>query len=337
MKKMKNILPFVIVMLLVSTIETLQAQEKRAQTAFKFISNPLGAKAAGLSDGVYSYEMGVESVFSNPASMARTPNTTSLMVGQVAYIADINYHYAAATYAPNKGLYGVFGIHVLAVDYGDFQETIRSDNQRGYIDLGIFSPRAFSIGLSYARAISNQFALGGTVKYLGLDLGTGTNDINSDNQLVRTNYSDQVFAFDFGIHYKTGFESLQIGFAFKNLSQEVNFNTENTEIPLTFRMGMSMDVLDLTNVDKELHSLMVSLDANRPRDFDEQLIIGFDYTFMKRFSLRTGYLFPSDEQGISFGAGINQKMGAIGLNVDYSYTTFGIFNNVNRFTVQFLF
>lgn len=327
-----------LILFLTGFMNQINAQEKRAQTSFKFISTPLAAKAAGMSDAVYSIEGGSESIFANPATMSRQSTFANISAGQVQFIADINYHYIAASFAPSKGLYGVFGFHVISVDYGDLQETIRSDNNRGYIDIGTFNPLSFSVGMSYARAISTQFSIGGTVKYLGMDFGTGTNDISAAGVLVREKYKANVLAYDFGVHYKTGWKSLELGFAFKNLSQEVKFDVENSEIPLTFRMGISMDVIDLTSINKDYNSLLLSLNANRPRDFEEQIILGLDYTFMKRFSLRAGYLLPAEEQGVSFGAGIRQPIkDGMGINVDYSYTNFGIFSGVNRLTVQFSF
>ena len=67
-------------------------------------------------------------------------------------------------------------------------------------------------------------------------------------------------------------------------------------------------------------------------------ILGIDYTFYKRISFRGGYLLPAEEQGVSFGVGFHQPIkNGIGINVDYSYTDFGIFSGVNRLTVQFSF
>jgi len=340
MKKMfKRTIKFTaLILLLIGFLSQTNAQEKRAQTSFKFISTSLTAKSAGMSDAIYSIEGGAESIFANPATMSRLNTFANITAGQVQFIADIKYHYAAAAFAPAKGLYGVFGFHVLSVDYGDLQETIRANNERGYIDIGNFSPVSFSVGMSYARAISTQFSIGGTVKYLGMDLGTGTTDISSGGVLAREKFKANVLAYDFGVHYKTGWKSLELGFAFKNLSQEVKFDTENSEIPLTFRMGMSMDMIDLTSLNKDYHSFILSLNANRPRDFDEQIILGIDYTFYKRISFRGGYLLPAEEQGVSFGVGFHQPIkNGIGINVDYSYTDFGIFSGVNRLTVQFSF
>lgn len=333
---MKNKFYFGLLSILLLGITQVKAQDKRAQSTFKFVSNSLTAKSAALSDAVYSIEGGAESMFSNPASMSRIDKTFDIVAGNVAYIADITYNFVGFSYSPKKGLYGVFGFQAVAVDYGDLQETIRSSNYKGYIDLGIFSPKAYSLGISYARAFSTQFSIGGSVKYVGVDYGSAAVAVGK-NGLERKDFKANVIAYDFGIHYKTGYKSLQIGFAFKNLAPEVQAGSESTELPFTMRMGLSMDALDFLPTKSEHNELVVSLNTVRHRDYYEQLILGLDYTFMKRFSLRGGYALPSDEQGASFGLGINQPMGSIGLKVDYSYTAFGEFNNVNRFTVQFSF
>ena len=95
-----------------------------------------------------------------------------------------------------------------------------------------------------------------------------------------------------------------------------------------------MDLIDFTQMDKEAHSLVLSLDTERPRDFSEVIKIGVDYTIMKTLSLRAGYVTPSDEQGISLGVGFGRDLGSMDLRVDYAYTDFGIFDKVNRLTIQ---
>ncbi|TNE70294.1 PorV/PorQ family protein [bacterium] len=338
MKKNYQKIVFVLALLIgVTTLAT--AQKKRGQTSFGFIANPLTARAAGMNDAVYSIDLNAEAMFSNPATMARQQSMFNVSVGQVEFIADINYSYAAISIAPKKGRYGVWGLQLISTDYGEFDETvIDKSNNLSYRDLGTYNPRAFALGLSYARAVSGQFSFGGSVKYLDVNLVNGIVGIDG-YEFARQNFSANVFAYDFGVHYKTGWESLELGFAFKNLAQEVTFHTESAEIPLTFRMGVSMDVFDLTEVNKDYNSLIVSINANRPRDFDEQIIIGADYTYMKRFSIRAGYLLPAEEQGISFGAGLTQPINrnGIAISADYSYTTYGIFSGVNRLTVQFSF
>lgn len=335
-----KLIPYLLLIIAFFTsVEVSFTQSKRGQTTFGFIANPLSARAAGLNDAVYSFDLGAEAMFANPATMSRQTTFSNIVVGQVQFIADINYHYAAMSFAPKKGLYGVFGIQLISTDYGDLRRTVvDKTTDVGYTELGFFNPRAMALGFSYARAISGQFSFGGTIKYLNVDLANGAVGI-TDGVYSFRDFSANVIAYDFGVHYKTGWESLELGFAFKNLAPEVSFYNEEAKIPLNFRMAASMDILDLTDVNKDYHSFLVSVNANRPVDFLEQIIIGTDYTFLNRFSLRAGYLLPSEEQGISFGAGIIQPINrnGIALKVDYSYTNYGAFDGVNRLTVQFSF
>lgn len=58
---------------------------------------------------------------------------------------------------------------------------------------------------------------------------------------------------------------------------------------------------------------------------------------MKALSLRAGYKFGYDEHNYSLGLGLQQSLQGIGIGLDYSYTPFGVFGNVNRFSIQMFF
>lgn len=341
--KMKSLILSSAILLLTTASVTAQEFSKRAQTTMKFLSVSLDAKANALAEAVTSVEGGAESMFYNPAAMSRFDGMVSTSFSHVQWIADINYSMAALAYRPANGLYGVFGVNVMAVDYGDIPETILAENDRGYLEVGTFSPNAFSAGISYAKAISTQFSVGGNVKYVFMDLATGATGVEDagsgidGSNITRSNFSENTIAYDFGVHYITGYKSLNFAFVVRNYSQEVAFDTENAELPLTMKIGFSFDLVDAMRVDKELHSLQLSVDANRPRDFDEQILTGLEYTFMNSFSLRGGYRYPTDEHSFNFGAGLKQKFMGVGFKIDYSYTDFGVFNNVNTFSLKLSF
>jgi len=314
------------------------AQEKRAQTTMKFLSTPLGARSAGMADAQTAIQLGASAMFYNPSSMAQMDEKISVTAGYLEWIAGITYNSAAFAYRPSDGRYGVVGAHVAAVNYGDFQETIPADNERGYIDLGTFSPTSYSAGVSYAYALSSEFMIGGNVKFVSMDLANAIVGFGAEEgTLSRRNFDSNTLAYDFGLLYKVGFESLKFAMSVRNFATEVTFDTEKTELPLTFRIGVSMDLFDLTDFDQDIHQLIFAVDANRPRDFYEQLMIGTEYTFMNRFSLRGGYVIPADESNLSFGAGIRQPIGDGHVQIDYSYAAFGIFENVQRLGVKFAF
>ncbi len=96
-----------------------------------------------------------------------------------------------------------------------------------------------------------------------------------------------------------------------------------------------MDALDLFSVDKNMHSLIVSIDASHPRDYSEQIFVGGEYTFMKTFSVRAGFVSPSDEYHFTAGVGVKRNIGGVDTGIDFAYQPFGIFDNVYRFTFNF--
>lgn len=331
--RINKLILFGLALLLSST--QVYGQKKRAQTSMKFLSVSPSARASALSDAVTSLEMGAYSVFYNPATMSRVDSKFSAAVGAVQWITDINHNSASFIYQPKDGKFGVFGLNVISVDYGEIIATIFDEdpsNSRGYLDVGTVTPTAIAFGLAYANAITDQFSVGANFRYVTQDLGSVIIDTDGAGGYVRDSYTASTGVLDFGVLYKTGFESLNFAMALRNFSPEVSFVEEESELPLTFKIGISMDVLDLT--DLEDHSLLVSIDANRPRDFDEQLLFGLEYSFTNRFIVRGGYGFPKDEEKLAFGFGIRQPFNGLELGVDYSYTQFGVFGEVNRISVQ---
>lgn len=310
-------------------------QKKRAQTSMKFLSVSPSARASALSNAATSVDMGAYGAFYNPATMAGIKGTYNATVGAVQWITDINHNSAALVYKPADGKFGVFGINALSVDYGDILATVVDENDpKGYRDIGTINPTAMAFGLSYANAITDQFSVGANFRFSQQNLGSVAMGPDGSGGYNMQSFSASTGLLDFGVLYKTGFESLNFGMALRNFSPEIEYDTETSELPMTFKIGVSMDVLDVTNIDPEVHSLLVSIDANRPRDFDEQLLFGMEYSFIDRFVLRAGYGFPKDEEKFSFGAGIKQPIGPLVLSVDYSYTQFGVFGEVNRFSAQ---
>ena len=310
-------------------------QRKRAQTTMKFLSTSNYANASAMANAVTAMEGGAWHQFYNPSAMAWSPQRVDLTGSVNEWIAGINYSSVAATIQPFEGRFGIIGFNMVNVEYGELQRTIRADNESGYLDVGTFSPTAFSAGLSYAKSISDQFAVGANVKFVTQDLGAGIVGIGDENSLIEQNFSASTTVVDFGVFYRTGFESLNFAMSVTNFSPDVSFDSQDHELPLTFKMGLSMDVIDLTDLSQERHSLIVNVDANRPRDYNEQIQVGAQYGFNDLFFLRGGYVLPSDEEGYSVGFGVkgslrNNQM----LLVDYSYSDFGIFSNVNRLTFR---
>ncbi len=334
----KNIITAVSICLitLITTSFVFGQQQKLAQTGMKFLSLQLDARASGFGNAITADEAGPASIFYNPAGIARLDNLASVTLGRVQYIADINYNYAGIALAPFQGDYGVIGISFMNVDYGDLQGTVRANNDQGFVDVGTFSPSAFAVGLGYSKALSEKFAVGGDVRYVHQSLGTSVVNVNSDGSYLKEENKTNVLAFDFGIIYKTGFKSLDFGMDVRNFSREVQYKTEGFQLPLVFKIGVAMNVLDLLdNIDKDMHSFLICVDASHPRDYPEQISFGGEYTFMKLISVRLGYVSPTDVEGINAGIGVKHSFSDFNFSLDYSFTQNKVFSSEHRISLGF--
>jgi hypothetical protein len=308
--------------------------EKSAQTGFKFLSLSLDPRASAMAGALTAQDVASSvGMFYNPATMASMTGTFDVAVMKTQFIADINYNAGSIAFSPRGGRYGVFGLSVMAVDYGEFQETIY-DPTTTYRDLGTFSPTALAIGLGYARALSDRFAIGGNVKYALQDLGTFAFGQDDGGAVTTKGYSKGTAAFDFGVLYNTGFRSMNFAMSVRNFSPELRYEQESFELPLTFRIGVSMDMMDLTSMNTDMHSFTLAVDAERPRDYAEQLHIGGEYLFMNTLALRAGYAFPTDTEGFNLGVGLQQQLSGFGFAFNYAYTTYDVFDAVHRFAIQ---
>ncbi len=314
-------------------------KEKLAQTGFQFLSVGTSARATALGEAYTTYEGHSEALFYNPAGLARMNSMFGVAFNQMNWIADIKYYSGSLSLNFEDGKYGVFGLSFLSIDYGKFYWTQVADNESGYRDIGAdwAKPSAFAIGLGYAKELSDKFSVGGQIKYVKQKLGTSIVPIYEGfNKLVGTeeqDYAVGVLAFDFGTLYKTGFKSLVFGMSIRNFSQEVKFEREGFQLPLTFKIGISFNMIDFFPEMEENHSFVISFDAAHPRSHAEYISIGGEYTFMNMFAIRGGYVTGQDLFSYSVGFGVR----TFGFQFDYAFTPFDVFNNVHRFSVGFAY
>ena len=306
--------------------------ERRAQTTMKFLSMSPSPRAAAMSNATTAMETGAQSVFYNPGALSRLDQTVGVSLSHADWFAGFTYNAASVAY--NTGPYGVFGAFVRSANYGEFLGTVRSDTESGYEETESFSPSGFAVGVSYGRALTDKFSIGGNLKYARQSMGQSILGYDEEGNFRSEGVSVGTPALDLGVHYRTGYRSLNFAVTMRNLSPEVSYAEESVELPLVFRIGASMDVTDYMGMSDQ-HGLLVSVDAERPRDFAEHLKVGGEYRFSDILMLRAGYAFPNDVQGISVGGGLAAPVMGYEAGIDYAYTQYGMLGNVHRFGIQF--
>lgn len=302
------------------------AQEKLAQTGFDFLKVGQDARAAAMGDAYTTEEGFSNAIFYNPAGLGRFNNFFDASMNYFEWIADIKYMSLSAAFRPFEGKYGVIGLSVMSVDYGDLQGTMVFANIPGYIDTEVFNPRSFGIGIGYAKALTDKFVVGGQIKNVGMSLGKNL----VPGEGVKSNVANTL-AYDFGTIYHTGFKSLVFGMSVRNFSKEIKFEKEGFQLPLTFKIGISVNAMDFVTEGSKDHKLLVIVDAAHPRSYPEYLNMGAEYTFINTFSLRAGYVSNQTEYGATYGFGFQK----FGFEFNYAYTPFGVFENVQRFSIRF--
>lgn len=316
-----------------SSLVLAQDNTKLAQTGMQFLSVVSDARAAAMAGAMTTMRLKSASLFFNPSCMAENKGFFDLSASYNLWIADIKHSTFSFSLRPASGDIGVFGVSVQYVDYGDILGTrVNPDpnDKLGYIDTGPVKAYGVAVGVGYAKALSDAFSVGGQVRWVRQSLGEGLVPSLGGGTEIRKN-AVTAAAFDFGTIFKPGLKSVAFGMSVRNFSKEIKYEEEAFELPLTFTLGISLDVMDFLNDRGLIHTLFVSVDAVHNRDYYEQLYFGADCDLLDVLNLRLGYVTSGDEMGTTFGFGVHQY----GLGVDYAYTPFGVFTNAQRFTVRY--
>ncbi|NWG29050.1 MAG: PorV/PorQ family protein [Ignavibacteriaceae bacterium] len=329
--------------LLVSLISVvcMFGQSKVGSTSAPFLNIGIGPRAISMGGAFIATASDVSSLYWNPAGASRS-DINEAMFSHSRWFADITYNWAGAMV--KLGDAGTVGLNLTYLDYGDMEITTLSE-QDGTGQL--FSAHDMSMGLTYAYNLTDRFSLGGTVKYI---------------QQKIWNTSASAFAMDLGVLFHSDIYGLRIGATITNFGTGMKMDgkdllvqhdidpnnygnndqilaslqTDEFPLPLTFRIGLAMDVLN-----NEEHRFTLALDALHPNDNDESINIGGEYMFNNLIAFRIGYkslFLTNSEEGLTAGVGLNYNFtNDFGVKVDYAYQDFGVLDYTQHFSLGIRF
>jgi len=307
------------------------AFQRVGQTGWQFLHLPTVARNASMAGVISGLKHNdVMSVFANPANLVDVKDMDAGF-SKINYVADISYMTAAV--ARNFGSWGVFGLSFATLDIGDMVRTENVYNPDLDItersgDLETFTAGDLLFGLSYARTVTDRLSIGGNVGYIQETL---------DQTKVKN------WNVDFGVFFKTGFRSLRFSLVARNFGGDKEFTgfteiygvPQSVRMPLDFRMGVGYDIIE--KKEDGMHELSAYLEGDHVNDGPERVHTALEYTFMDLFSLRGGYKFNYDEQGLTLGGGLNFNMKNVIGRIDYAYLDYGRLEAVHMFTLGFGF
>ena len=330
-----------IIFITISFTMILTAQDftKAGSSAAQFLKIPVGARAASVGNAFASISNDVSSMYWNPAGLSQVKRF-SLDFTHTQWIADMNHNFFGLA-LPLDGVSSV-GVSVIQLSTGDIENTtILQPHGTGVY----FDAADLAVSVSFARQIIEQVSVGITGKYI--------------NQRI-WNTSAETFAVDFGVMLRTGYKDINMGFSFQNFGPELtmrgsdltktvdldpesainpavesNLVTQPFSLPTSYRASISMGVISNTGlIQLDNSSLLIAADAVHLNDNPEHYSVGMEYGFMETFYLRGGYVFNTDEEGLTLGSGINFDFGSTNITFDYAYVEFGVFDAVHVFSVH---
>ena len=194
--------------------------------------------------------------------------------------------------------------------------------------------------MTYARHLTDRFSLGAGVKYAHESLfdGSTVNAQIREGVFEDVNTAASGVLFDFGIRYSTGFRSIEIASAVQNFGADVSYAVESYPVPLLFRVGIAADLMGANALllqGRPDNQVRVAFDIFHPNDYAQQIHTGLEYEFADLLSLRAGYKYNYDSDGLTLGGGLQYAIGDVGMAVDYSYGSMGTYlDGVQRFSLR---
>lgn len=339
---MKKISYLWLTVLIISSLSYSQNITKVGTTAAPFLEIGVGSRAVGMGGAFVAVANDATTIYWNPGGLSRVQQN-EVILNHAQWLADTNFDFVGIVLP--LGQFGTLGANITTLSMGDMKvRTIEKPEGTGEM----FSAGDFSLGLSYARNLTDRFSIGFNAKYIRQKIW---------------HMSASSVALDIGTLFRTKFRDMKIGMSISNFGNKMrlegkstlvqhdidpehlgnndrinaHLDTDRWSLPLIFRVGLAMDVLQMGSS----NYLTIAVDAHHPNDNTECLNMGMEYVVNDMFFLRLGYksLFTRDsEQGLTAGAGINYNMiGNVSLKFDYAYADFGRMNDVHRFSFGIVF
>lgn len=332
---MKNIIQYLILVLILITSTTIAQTQKTGTTAAQVLKFNVGPRAIGMGGAFTAVSDDITAMYWNPGGTANIQMNEAFF-NHTSLYADIRHDFAAiASHLSDFGTIGAF-VSVLSMDEM-MVRTVEMPEGTGEF----FNAGAIVIGLNYSRFLTENFAIGGNFKYINESIW---------------NMSATGFGIDIGTMYKLPvLNELRIAASISNFGTKMqlagrditqvvpsgaggqnfvntNIELDHFDLPLLFRFGLSTDVIkDGTS------KLVVAVDAIHPNDHTEYINAGAEYSWNEVLYLRAGYnsLFEQDtEKGLTLGFGVHYRIiDMVKVKLDYAYQDFGRLKDVHYFSV----
>lgn len=320
-----------------------QKVSKVGTTAAQFLKIPVGTEATSMGSATTAIANDPSAMFWNPAGIASSTQK-EIMLEYTDWFIDLNHTYLGAVLPVKKG---VLGLNIVALNMGEFEETIYG---RDFLPTGrTFRAYSLAIGGSYAAYLFDQLQIGVNAKYIVEKI-----DFSSASTI----------GFDIGTIYQTPFDPVTFGVSVQNIGgklqidgdnlttttdlndseegdykPDVKLATDEYNLPLVLRVGFGIDLIE-----KESVRTTLAIDGVSPSDNVQHLNIGLESALLNEtFFIRGGLPAIGIDKAeriekFTLGLGFNYDLSeTLILKIGYSYQNYEYLSDVNRLSVQLKF
>lgn len=316
---------------------------KVGTTAAAFLEIPVGAPAVGVGGAFVSIANDASALYWNVGGIS-TLGKYDVHLAHMDWIAGTKFNFAGLVVP--LGDFGTVGMSFTSLTMDDMiVRTVEKPEGTGEF----FSAGDISIGLSYARNLTDRFSIGFTVKYVqekiwhmvaqgwAIDAGTLFRTDILGGTIIGASLSN--FGTTMQLEGRDTRYFIRVDETKQGSNDRIPSNVElnSWDMPLIFRIGVSTHLIQ-----DNTYRLTVAADAIHPNNDYPSMNAGGEFEFMEFFVIRGGYnaLFLKDgEGGLSLGVGVNSTMlfsEAI-IKFDYAFRDFGRLQNVHMFSLEFKF
>lgn len=319
-----------------------------------FLHLDVGARMGAMAGTTTASVQGPVSWFVNPAGAAYSEGF-SVAAGRQNLYQDLGL---AQTYVgiSQPALGGVIGVHFNSLNSGDIKKTTEANPFGERLGGNTFQWTSTSIGLGYAKRLTDRLTVGGQVKYIAEGIpDAGTRWI----------------AGDIGSQFNTGLYGLTVGGSVSNVgtvgkatgalltrvvsttdrtvfseTRRISYYAAGVELPVEFRLSLGSDLLGSANSllgkGSGKHLLNAEVAVNESTDFSTQYAFAAEYGFRNTLFVRGGKRFFNDDRdrgtdtpvGLTGGFGLRLPVKDRALRFDYAYQSAGALQNIQYFSFE---
>lgn len=262
---------------------------------------PVGAETVGIGQAAVAERLGSESVWSNPAGIARNAKRE----GAIHHSETLAARGDVLTLVVPSKARGTLAFSFNLLDFGNQQIT-----DPGGTPIGLVLPRNILLAGSYAASIGKNVSLGLTLKELQFRV-----DCSGQCTNVST-FSASATAVDFGGQYDVpGDSTIRLGVAVRNLGSKLSVGDDDADpLPTRIELGMSYDLALIKKYVSDIGARLAAdvlsdKSVNHPSGR-----FGADVTYQNTVHLRGGYII-NDADGAKASVGFGLSTGRLTFDI----------------------